>query len=126
MERSLVNYFLPESPEFPFSEGFQCFGKHKLTLTKDIFVSTNAKIILFIVLKGFFDTANLIVQLVLSQNCENVWVLDSNILNFEWHHHILKRPEIIFFLLENLVWGDSSLCCWIAIPNISAHATDRN
>lgn len=94
MEGSLVNYFLPESPEFLFSEGFQCFGKQKLTFTKDIFVSTNPKIILFVVLKGFFDTANHIAQLVLCQNCENVQVLDSDILNCEWHYHVLRRPEI--------------------------------
>lgn len=83
MERSLVNYFLPESPKFPFSKGFQCFGKHKLTLTKAILVSRNAKFMLFSLLKGFFDNANLTVQLVLCQDSQNVQVLHSNILNCE-------------------------------------------
>lgn len=71
MEGSLVNYLLPESPKFPFSKRFQCFSKHKLTLTKAIFVSGNPKIMLFLLLKVFFDTANLIVQLVLCQHYEN-------------------------------------------------------
>lgn len=97
MEGSLVNCFLTESPKFLFSKGFQCFGKHKLTLTKAIFVSRNPKIMHFLLLKGFFDTANLIVQLVLCQDCENVQVLDSDVLNCEWHHHVLKRPEIFMY-----------------------------
>jgi len=83
MQGSLVNYFLPESPKFPFSKVFQCFGKHMLNLTKVIFVSRNPKIMLFILLKGFFDTANLIVQLGLCQDCEKIHVLLSDILNCE-------------------------------------------
>ena len=49
---------------------------------------------LFILLKGFFDTANLIVQLGLCQDCEKIHVLLSDILNCEWYHHVLKKPEI--------------------------------
>lgn len=100
MEGSLGNYFLPESPKFPFSKGFQCFGP--VYLTKAIFLSRNTKIILFLLLKEFFVTANLIVQLIFCQDYENMQVLHSNILNCEWHHHVVRRPEIF---RKFHVWG---------------------